>query len=136
MENYILRRISDNKIIEEPIKDTAGGIGWAYDDKSFFYRKHDPQHRARKIFQHRLGTSSKEDKLIFEEESERFTCSISTTSCENFYLIDTSEHTTSEIYYFHKDEKIFKPKLFIKREEGVQYSVDSFGDWWLSLIHI
>ena len=29
-----LRRISDNKIIEEPIKDTAGGIVWAYDDKS------------------------------------------------------------------------------------------------------
>ena len=125
-----LRRISDNKIIEEPIKDTAGGIVWAYDDKSFFYRKHDSQHRARKIFQHRLGTSSKEDKLIFEEESERFTCSISTTSCENFYLIDTSEHTTSEVYYFHKDEKIFKPKLFIKREEGVQYSIDSFGGWW------
>ena len=65
-----LRRISDNKIIEEPIKDTAGGIVWAYDDKSFFYRKHDSQHRARKIFHHVLGTSSKKDKLIFEEKSE------------------------------------------------------------------
>ncbi len=125
-----LRRISDNKIIEEPIKDTAGGIVWAYDDKSFFYRKHDEQHRARKIFQHILGTSSKKDKLIFEEKSERFTCSIGTSTCENFYFIETSEHTTSEIYYFHKEEKIFEPKLFIKREEGVQYSVDSFGGWW------
>tara|TARA_Y100000590_G_scaffold245033_1_gene275421 strand:+ start:72 stop:1187 length:1116 start_codon:yes stop_codon:yes gene_type:complete len=125
-----LRKISDNKIIEEPIKDTAGGIVWSYDDKSFFYRKHDSQHRPRKIFQHKLGTSSKEDKLIFEEQSERFTCSIHASSCENFYLIETSEHTTSEVYYFHKDEKIFKPKLFIKREEGIQYSVDSFGGYW------
>ena len=24
-----LRRISDNKIIEDPIKDTAGGVVWA-----------------------------------------------------------------------------------------------------------
>jgi len=125
-----LRKIADNKIIEEPIKDTAGGIVWAYDDKSFFYRKHDAQHRARKIFHHKLSTSSKEDKLIFEEKSERFTCSIHTSSCENFYLIETSEHTTSEIYYFHKDEKIFEPKLFVKRERGVQYSIDSFNGWW------
>ncbi len=125
-----LRRISDNKIIEDPIMDTAGGIVWAYDDKSFFYRKHDSQHRARKIFQHVIGTSSKEDKLIFEEKSERFTCSLSTSSCEKFYLIDTGEHTTSEVYYFHKDEEIFEPKIFSKREQGVQYSIDSFGGWW------
>ena len=125
-----LRRISDNKIIEKPISNTAGGIVWAYDDKSFFYRKHDLEHRPRKIYQHILGTSCEEDKLIFEEKSKRFTCSISTSSCENFYLIDTSEHTTSEVYYLHKDEDQFKPKLFIKREEGVQYSIDSFGGWW------
>ncbi len=128
-----LRRIKDNKIIEDPIENTAGGIVWAYDDKSFFYRIHDSQHRPRKIFQHVLGTSSNDDKLIFEEKSERFTCSISTTSCEEFYLIETSEHTTSEIYYVHKDEKIFKPKLFFKRDEGVQYSIDSFAGWWWML---
>ena len=94
----------------------------------FFYRKHDSQHRPRKIFQHKLGTSSKEDKLIFEEKSERFTCSISTSSCENYYFIDTSEHTTSEVYYFHKDEKEFKPKIIINREEGIQYTIDSLVD--------
>ena len=65
-----LRRISDNKLLEEPIKDTAGGIVWSYDDKSFFYRKHDSQHRARKIFQHIIGTSSSEDKLISNVPSE------------------------------------------------------------------
>ena len=33
-----IRRISDNKIIEK-IEETAGGIVWAYDDKSFFLPK-------------------------------------------------------------------------------------------------
>ena len=124
-----VRRISDHKIIET-IKETAGGVVWAYDDKSFFYRKHDSQKRPRQIFQHKLGTPTKEDKLIFEEKDERFTCSVDTTSCEQFYLIETGEHTTTEVYYFHKDEKEFKPKLFIKREEGIIYSVDSFGTHW------
>ena len=124
-----VRRISDNKIIEK-IEETAGGIVWAYDDKSFFYRKHDSQKRPRQIFQHKLDTTIKEDKLIFEEKDERFTCSIDTTSCEEFYLVETGEHTTTEVYYFHKDEKIFKPKLFIKRKEGILYNVDSFGGYW------
>tara|TARA_Y100000590_G_scaffold294747_1_gene332139 strand:- start:2404 stop:4470 length:2067 start_codon:yes stop_codon:yes gene_type:complete len=124
-----VRRISDHKIIEK-IEETAGGVVWAYDDKSFFYRKHDSQKRPRKIFQHKLGTPTKEDELIFEEKDERFTCSVDTTSCEQFYLIETGEHTTTEVYYFHKDEKEFKPKLFIKREEGILYSIDSFGGCW------
>tara|TARA_Y100001970_G_scaffold166037_1_gene203036 strand:+ start:10 stop:2079 length:2070 start_codon:yes stop_codon:yes gene_type:complete len=124
-----IRRISDNKIIEK-IDSTAGGVVWAYDDKSFFYRKHDSQKRPRQIFQHKLGTSSKEDKLIFNEKDERFTCSIDTTSCEQFYLIETGEHTTSEVYYLKKDEEEFKPKLFFKREEGILYSIDSFDGYW------
>ena len=67
-----IRRISDNKIIEK-IEETAGGIVWAYNDKSFFYRKHDSQKRPRQIFQHKLGTQTENDKLIFEEKDERFT---------------------------------------------------------------
>ena len=90
-----IRKISDNKIIEEPIIETAGGITWAYDDLSFFYSKLDKLHRPRKIFQHKLGTSVKEDKLIYEEKDERFTCGMGTSSDEKYYFISTSEHTTS-----------------------------------------
>ena len=57
-----VRKISDGKIIEK-IEDTAGGCLWAFDDKSFFYRKHDSQKRPRKLFQHTLNTPVKEDKL-------------------------------------------------------------------------
>ena len=60
-------------------------VVWAFDDKSFFYRKNIKKDLV-KIFQHLLGTSTKEDKLIFEEKDERFTCSIDTTSCEKYYL--------------------------------------------------
>ncbi len=124
-----VRRIADNKIIEK-IEDTAGGIVWSYDDKSFFYRKHDSQKRPRQILQHKLGSPSTEDVLIFEEKDERFTCSVDTTSCEKYYTIETSEHTTSETYYFHKDEKKFEPKLVLKREDGILYSLDSFDGYW------
>ena len=125
-----VRRISDNKIIEEPIADTAGGITWTYDDKYFFYSKLDQFHRPKKIFRHKLGTSIKEDELIFEEKEDRFTCGIGTSSDENFYFISTSEHTSSEYYYFNKDVVKPETKLILKRKPGIQYSLDSWGGYF------
>ena len=127
-----IRRISDNKIIEEPIHDTSGGVTWSYDDKYFFYSKLDQFHRPRKIYRHKLGTSIKEDELIFEETVDRFTCGISTSSDEQFYFVSTSEHTSSEVYYFNKNETKPEPKLILKRKEGIEYSLDSWdGYFWM-----
>jgi oligopeptidase B len=125
-----VRRISDNKIIEQPIPDTAGGITWSYDDQYFFYSKLDKFHRPRQIFRHKIGTNVKQDILIFEEQDDRFTCGIGTSSDEKFYFISTSEHTTSEVYYFDKEETKPELKLILKREEGVEYSLDSWGGYF------
>ena len=107
-----IRRMSDKKIIEQPILDTSGTITWSYDDKYFFYTKLDKYHRAKKIYRHKLGTPVSQDELIFEEKDDRFTCGIGTSSDEKFYFIITSEHTTSEVYFFSRDENKPQPKLF------------------------
>ena len=80
-----VRRISDKKIVDGPIVDTSGSITWSYDDKYFFYTKLDKFHRARKIYRHKLGTPVNQDKIIFEEKDDRFTCGIGTSSDEKFY---------------------------------------------------
>ena len=127
-----VRHIADNQIIEEPIPDTAGGITWSYDDKYFFYSKLDKFHRPRQIYRHKLGSKVKDDELIFEEKDERFTCGIGTSSDEKFYFISTSEHTTSEVYFFTKNQTKPEPKLILKRKEGVEYSIDSWnGYFWM-----
>ena len=127
-----VRHIADNQIIEEPIPDTAGGITWSYDDKYFFYSKLDKFHRPRQIYRHKLGSKVKDDELIFEEKDERFTCGIGTSSDEKFYFISTSEHTTSEVYFFTKDQTKPELKLILKRKEGVEYSIDSWnGYFWM-----
>ncbi|MEK9544466.1 MAG: S9 family peptidase [Pelagibacteraceae bacterium] len=125
-----VRNIADNKIIEDPIPDTAGGITWSYDDQYFFYSKLDKFHRPKQIFRHKLGTKIKEDELIFEEKDERFTCGIGTSSDEKFYFISASEHTTSEVYYFDKHQTKPNPQLILKRKEGIEYSIDSWGGYF------
>ena len=53
---------------------------------------------------------------------------ISHSSDEKYYFINTSDHNTSEQYYFGSEEKKPIPKLIMKRERGVLYSVNSWNE--------
>jgi len=121
-----IRDISSNRIVTKEIKETSGSIIFSLDDKYIFYSKLDDNHRARKIFRHKIGNFDDEDELIFEEKSEAFTVNIDISSDEKYYFISTSDHNTSEQYYFSINEKLPKPKLIIKREKGILYSVSSW----------
>ena len=123
-----IRDIDSNKIITKEITNTSGGITFSLDDKYIYYSKLDQNHRARKIFRHEIGNFNDNDHLIFEEKSEAFTVNISLSSDEKYYFIITSDHNTSEQYYFKVDEKIPKPKLIKKREKGILYSVNSWNN--------
>jgi oligopeptidase B len=123
-----IREISTNKLITKPIKDTAGNIVFSLDDKYIFYSKLDENHRPRKILRHNIGTNSKEDDLIFEEKSKAFTVSITLSSDEKYFFITTSDHNTSEQYYFGANENKPKPKLIKKRKKGILYSISSWNN--------
>jgi oligopeptidase B len=122
-----IRDIKTNEIISKEIKETSGGITFSLDDKYIFYSKLDENHRARKIYRHKIGNFDGKDELIFEEKSEAFTVSIGISSDEKYYFINTSDHNTSEQYYFRLDEEEPTPKQIIKRERGVLYSVNSWN---------
>ena len=125
-----IRDISSNKLITEKIDETSGGITFSLDDKYIFYSKLDKLHRPRTIYRHKLGTPIKNDELIFEEKSEAFTVGIGLSADEKYFFITTSDHNTSEQYYFEVTEKNPKPKLIIKRKKGVIYSVNSWDGYF------
>ena len=121
-----VREIDTNKIVTKDIKDTSGSIIFSLDDEYIFYSKLDDNHRARKIYRHKIGNFTDFDELIYEEKSEAFTVGISLSSDEKYYFITSSDHNTSEQYYFKVDEKKPKPKLIKKRERGILYSINSW----------
>ena len=125
-----IRNITSGKLVTEKIEETSGSITFSLDDQYFFYSKLDEFHRPRKIFRHKIGSSVKDDELIFEEKSEAFTVGISLSSDEKYFFITTSDHNTSEQYYFEVTEKNPKPKLIIKRKKGVIYSVNSWDGYF------
>ena len=78
--NYTItiRNNENNTFLKDKITNTDGAIVWANDNKTLFYVKKDPQTlREYQVYSHILGSSSKEDKLIYEDKDERFTVYLS-----------------------------------------------------------
>ncbi len=125
-----IRDISSNKLITEKIEETSGGITFSLDNKYIFYSKLDKLHRPRTIYRHKLGTPIKDDQLIFEEKSEAFTVGIGLSADEKYFFISTSDHNTSEQYYFGVNEENPKPKIIKKRKRGIIYSVSSWDGYF------
>jgi len=122
-----IRDIKSREQVGEKIENTSGGITFSLDDKYIFYSKLDDNHRPREIYRHEIGTPTSKDILIFKEESEAFTVGIGLSSDEKYFFITSSDHNTSEQYYFNADEIIPNPKLIDKRKRGIIYSVNSWN---------
>ncbi len=125
-----IRDIETKRLVTEKIEETSGSITFSLDNKCVFYSKLDEHHRPRKIFRHKLGSSVKDDELIFEEMTEAFTVNIGLSSDEKYFFISTSDHNTSEQYYFGVNEEKPKPKLIKKRKKGIIYSVNSWDNFF------
>ena len=125
-----IRDIASGKLVTEKIEETSGSITFSLDDEYFFYSKLDEFHRPRKIFRHKLGTKTKDDELIFEEKSDAFTVGINLSSDEKYFFITTSDHNTSEQYFFPVNEQKPNPKLIKKRKKGIIYSLNSWDNYF------
>ena len=128
-----VRKIVDEKIVTEKIENTSGGVIFSKDSRFIFYTLLNSKHQPKKIFRHKIGSTQKEDELIYEELDERFTVGMGgLTSDRKFFLINTSDHSTTETHYFAADEKKINIKLFQKRREKIRYDLDS----WLGYFYI
>ena len=128
-----VRRIADEQLVTEKIENTSGGITFSKDSRYIFYTLLNSKHQPKKVFRHKIGSTQKQDELIYEELDERFTVGMGgLTSDRKFFLINTSDHSTTETYYFIADEEKINLKLFQKRREKIRYDLDS----WLGHFYI
>ncbi len=130
-----IRRIADEKILDEKIENTSGGITFSKDSRFIFYTLLNKKHQPKKVFRHKIGSSNKNDELIYEELDPKFTVGMGgLTTDEKFFLINTSDHSTTETHYLTSDsantEEKVKLKLFQKRREKIRYSIDSWQNYF------
>ena len=120
-----VRQNKGGKFLKDRITDSDGSIVWANDNKTIFYVKKDPQTlREFQVYRHELGTDSKKDMLVYQENDEKFSVHISKTITDKFIAIDIVSSTTSEVRLIDADQPSKEPIVFLNREKGHLYEIE------------
>jgi oligopeptidase B len=126
-----VRDLATGNDLPDVIENSAGGAIWATDNKSFFYTTQDDNHRPLKTWQHVLGTTQADDRLVYEEKDTGLFTGVGATSSEKFILIDIHDHDTSEIWLIDADKPTASPRLMLPRSEKTEADVEHWQDKFL-----
>jgi oligopeptidase B len=119
------RKNKDGKFLKDKIKDTDGSIVWGNDNKTVFYVKKDPQTlREFQIYSHVLGSDPKNDRLVYQENDEKYSVHISKSTSKQFIFIHCTSSTTTETRLIDANSPSSDVKIFWKREKGHRYEVE------------
>ncbi len=128
---YTLRvkNLKTGETYNDTIENTTGGAVWANDNKTLFYTKKDPVTlRADKVYKHILGTTEKDDKLIFHEKDDTFGTYVYKTKSKKFIIIGSYSTLTSEYQVLPANNPNGKFEIFSARERGLEYSIAHYGE--------
>jgi oligopeptidase B len=129
MDTLYVRDLGVGKDLADQVPDVSGSPVWTADSSAFYYIRLDENHRPSRVYRHRVGTSSSDDTLIYEEPDGRFFVGLGQTQSRRFADISVHDHETSETWLIDLTLDDAKPWLVAARERSVQYDVEHHPDW-------
>jgi oligopeptidase B len=119
------RKNKDGKFLKDRIEDTDGSIVWGNDNKTIFYVKKDSQTlREYQVFSHVLGTDPIKDKLVYQEDDEKYSVHISKSTSKRFVFIHCTSSTKTETRLIDANIPAAEASIFWKRDKGHIYEVE------------
>ena len=112
------------------ISNTSGGVSWANDNMTLYYnQKNTKTLRTEKVMRHSFNQNQKDEEVYFEKDDEFNLYSYKSKSGK--YIIIVSGKTISdEIRFLNANEPDGEFKIFQKRVDGLEYSIDHLNDKW------
>lgn len=129
--NYTLqiKSLVTEEIFSDAIKNTTGSATWANDNQTLFYTKKEVKTlRSDKIYKHKLGTSSRKDKVIFHEEDDTFGVAIYKSKSKKYLIIACYSTLTNEYHILDADTPDAEFKVFQERIRGLEYSISHYDN--------
>jgi oligopeptidase B len=131
-EHYTLRvrDLATGVDHDDVLNDTTAwaGAAWSSDGRHLLYVTPDDQERPYKVWRHELGTHQRDDVCVFTEHDERFFVDVGASRSNEWIVIQTSSKQTSAQWLVPAADVGAEPRLVRERVEGVEYSIDHWGD--------
>lgn len=112
----------------DEIGETSGSVTFAADSKTCFYVWLDANHRPARVYRRVLGLPDADPVLVYEEKDSGFFTGVGKTQSGDYIIIDTHDHTTSEIRIIDANDPTAEARLVAERETDIEYSIDHAGD--------
>ncbi|RTK93669.1 MAG: S9 family peptidase [Rickettsiales bacterium] len=134
-EKYTIKifDLESRTFLVDKIENTIGSIIWHEKQNGFFYVPTDKKWRHNKIKFHKLGTDSKDDKIIVHEKDPLYSVGVGKSSSKRYIFINVGGFDTSEIYYIDMEDETLTPKLIKARKDRIQYSIDHGDQYFYQL---
>ncbi len=124
-----IKSLRTDEVFSDAIKNTTGSSTWANDNKTLFYTKRNLKTlRSDKICKHKLGTSSKMDKIVFYEEDDTFGVAVYKSKSTKYLIIACYSTLTNEYHVLNADTPDEKFKVFQERIRGLEYSISHYDN--------
>ncbi|NOT74312.1 MAG: S9 family peptidase [Cyclobacteriaceae bacterium] len=123
------KNMTTGQMLSDKIGNTTGNVEWANDNKTLFFGTQDPNSlRSDKIFRHTLGSSTKDDKMIYEEKDQTLSCYIYKTKSDKYMIVTSGRTDASFAQFMSADDVNSKLILIEPLQNDVDYSVDHAND--------
>jgi len=129
-ERYIMyfKDLDEDTLLRETIDNVGYQAAWVNDEQSIYYTVLDKAKRPYRLYRHTLGTPANLDGVIYHENDEAFWVDVRKSKSEQYILVNTSSHTTTEFWYLDAEAPELGFKLFQPRQPGIEYYIDHRDD--------
>ncbi|MCW1401284.1 S9 family peptidase [Novosphingobium sp. MW5] len=123
-----IKDLDTGELLPDEIPGTLSALVWVAGDKGLVYSLANEQWRTDNARLHWLGQPLSSDVELYHEDDEGFRVGSSLSSNEQWLIIGSSDHETSEVRLIPAADPLAKPILVKLRAKGVEYDVDLHGE--------
>ncbi len=123
-----IKNLATGEVLADEIPGTLSGLVWVAGDKGLVYSLANEQWRTDNARLHWLGRPLEEDVELYHEDDEGFRVGASLSANEEWLIVSSGDHETSEGRLIPAADPLAQPVLVRAREKGVEYDVDLHGD--------
>ncbi len=106
------------------VDGTFGNIVWSAAGDAVIYCLSDENWRQRTIKLHVLGSDPTDDRILYSDPSETFSCRVTLGAQRRWIVMHAGDHETSEVRLVPASDPTADPILVRSRVTGVEYDVD------------
>ncbi len=123
-----IKVIATGEMLPDTIPETSSALIWAAGDTALVYSHVNAQWRTDNARLHWLGQPVDQDIELYHEADEGFRVSAGLSANDEWLVLSTGDHETSEIRLIPAADPLAAPIMVRARQVGVEYDVDLNGE--------